>query len=166
MDNLKGYLMSLILVSVVASVVDMLSPNNGGIKKNLKLVVSLVALVLLLSPFTKFFSYIASADSAEEFIDFLGVESAEYDAYANNTKNYIISGSVEQIKLGIKQQLLLKFSIPSDECEIFISVIQTESGPIIDLVHAKLSGKSMWKDPVEIENYFSELLDCKFKVIS
>ena len=92
--------------------------------------------------------------------------SVELEAcYAELLNGYLTEYSTEQFKFGIKEILLNNYGIPEEECEILIDT-KIDSGQLrVDKMQILLSGRSIFKNPYDIEHYITELVGCECCVL-
>ena len=80
-------------------------------------------------------------------------------------RNYLTTYSIDELKNEIGDLLLEKFEIPGDECEITIITENKNDNLAVGKVQILLSGKSIFKNPYSIEEYFANLLNCDCQVL-
>lgn len=162
---MKIYLMSIIISSLCISVLNLLIPKGSGLEKYTKLIGMLILLITIISPLSQVINKfdIGYLDKLKD--DILDSQIAEEEKYSDILDEYLRDHSVEQYKLQIKDLLLSKFDIPNEECEINISVISGQDRLEIKDMQILLSGKSIFKNPYEIEEYFIALIGCECRVL-
>ncbi|MBO5715142.1 MAG: stage III sporulation protein AF [Clostridia bacterium] len=157
---MKNYLLTIILVSICIGIADIISPLANGISKYTKTIGILIILCVIISPISK---VIQSID--ESFFDKIHGnltidEEDSKNKYDDILQNYLNEFSISELNTQIKNILNQEFTIPKEECDIIIFSEQTGENLCISKIQILLSGKSIFKNPYEIENYFSKLLKC------
>ena len=157
---MKNYLLTIILVSICISIADIISPLEKGINKYTKTIGVLIILCVIISPISK---VIQNID--ESFFDKLRDDISINDddtqnKYEDILISYLNNFSISEINAQIKNILNQEFTIPNEECEVIIISDQAGEKLSISKIQILLSGKSVFKNPYEIENYFSNLLKC------
>ena len=61
--------------------------------------------------------------------------------------------------------MLEKFEIQNNECEITVATENKNGKLVLSEVQILLSGKSIFKNPYTIEEYFETLLNCTCQVL-
>lgn len=156
MVKIKGYVISVMCVSIVGSLVSLLSPEGegGGLGKHVRLVFGLCIVIVLINPIKDVVCYIKNAEY--EWVKDGGDQNSEkyeeifYESYS--------SAEIENLKGGIKQLLYDRFEIDGSECEISVS-LNSEGG--LDRVLVTLYGGAVWKNTEEIEGYLYGILGCE-----
>lgn len=157
---MKNYLLTIILVSICIGLADIISPSEKGINKYTKAIGVLIILCVIISPISK---VIKNID--ESFFDKLRDDLSINDddtqnKYEDILISYLNNFSISEINAQIKNILNQEFTIPNEECEVIIISDQAGEKLSISKIQILLSGKSVFKNPYEIENYFSNLLKC------
>ena len=80
-------------------------------------------------------------------------------------QNYLNNFSISEIENKIKDILNDEFNIPNDDCKITIFTEQNENNNKLTKLQITLLGKSIFKNPYNIENYFNKLLNCECTVL-
>lgn len=157
---MKNYLLTIILVSICISLAEIISPSEKGINKYTKAIGVLIILSVIISPISK---VITSIDESffDKIRDNLSINDDEYqNKYEDILINYLNNFSISEVNAQIKNILDQEFTIPNTECEVVIITEQTGEKLSISKIQILLLGKSVFKNPYEIENYFSNLLKC------
>ena len=162
---MKNYLLTIILVSICISIADIISHLEKGINKYTKTIGVLIILCVIISPISK---VIQNID--ESFFDKLRDDLSINDddtqnKYEDILISYLNNFSISEINAQIKNILNQEFTIPNEECEIIIISEQNGEKLSISKIQILLTGKSVFKNPYIIENYFSNLLKCDCVVL-
>ena len=162
---MKNYLITIITVSICIGIFNVISPSLKGIEKYSKMIGMLVVLLVIISPIKEFLN-IFGEDSLNEIKDNL-INSGDdnQNQYDEIFSDYLASFSVDELKNAIKDILHDKFSIPENECEVSITTEYREGKLCPTHIQILLSGKSIFKNPYEIEEYFATLLECSCSVL-
>lgn len=161
---MKSYLLTIITVSICIGIYNVISPQFRGFEKYSKMIGMLIVLCIIISPVKNFLSFFddeALEDMKDEIIN-RDDEENEYDKIFND---YLASYSIEELKSTIEERLFDNYQIPSDECEITISTEHLDGELTLSHIQILLSGKSIFKNPYTIEDYFSKLLGCTCSVL-
>ncbi|MBQ9978675.1 MAG: stage III sporulation protein AF [Clostridia bacterium] len=162
---MKEFLHSIIIAAITISLFNQLLPIGRGFEKYARFVGMLVLATLILSPvinMIKGFDKDFFIDIRDDIAD---IENGGNNEYSELLNGYLTEYSTEQFKLGIKEILLNNYGIPEEECEILIDT-KIDSGQLrVDKMQILLSGRSIFKNPYEIECYFTELVSCECSVL-
>lgn len=161
---MKNYLISIIWISVIVGIVELLSPHLNGFQKYTKMIGALCVLCVMITPLLNIKNAVADLDGLKESLS--DVEnSSSYDEYKELLNRYLNEYSIEKVKEGIYMDLSEKFSIPESEAEILLFTEIKEDSLILSKIQIVLSGRSIFNNPYNIEDYFGELLDCTCEVL-
>ncbi len=162
---MKEFLHSIIIAAITISLFNQLLPIGRGFEKYARFVGMLVLATLILSPvinMIKGFDEYFFIDIRDDIAD---IENGGNNEYSELLNGYLTEYSTEQFKLEIKEILLNNYGIPGEECEILIDT-KIDSGQLrVDKMQILLSGRSIFKNPYEIEYYFTELVGCECSVL-
>ena len=162
---MKEFLHSIIIVAITISLFNQLLPIGRGFEKYARFVGMLVLATLILSPvinMIKGFDEDFFIDIRDDIAD---IENGGNNEYSELLNGYLTEYSTEQFKLGIKEILLNNYGIPEEECEILIDT-KIDSGQLrVDKMQILLSGRSIFKNPYDIEHYITELVGCECSVL-
>ena len=162
---MKNYLLTIILVSICIGLADVISPLENGINKYTKTIGVLIILCVIISPISKVIQNI-DENFFDKIRDDLSINDNDtQNKYGDIFINYLNNFSISEINTQIKNILNQQFTIPNEECEVII--ISEEAGEKLSIskIQILLSGKSVFKNPYQIENYFSNLLKCECIVL-
>ena len=162
---MKNYLITIITVSICVGIYNIIAPNFRGLEKYSKMIGMLVVLCVIISPIKNIlntFDEDGLQGIKDSIIDTDFDEDAEYNEIF---KDYLNSFSLDELKKEIKDILLKEFEIPNDESEITISTENNNGKLAVLQVQILLSGKSIFKNPYTIEEYFEKLLNCSCQVL-
>lgn len=162
---MKNYLLTIILVSICIGIANIVSPISTGIFKYTKVIGILIILCVIISPISK---VIQSIDESffDKIKDGLLIDDNDIqNQYEDILLNYLNEFSISEIKNQIKNILEQEFSIPQEECEISVYTIENNDELSISKIQILLFGKSIFKNPYEIELYFTNLLKCDCTVL-
>lgn len=162
---MRGYLLGVVIVSMIMGIFEIIAPKHGGIEKYTKTIGLLCILCVAVAPFKEILGNINDnffGSLKEEILD--GAEDNR-NGYNEILKEYLNDFSQNEFIAQIKEILNEQFAIPAEECEIDITT-STESGNLkVDSMQILLSGRSVFKNPYTIEEYFNKLLDCECQVL-
>ena len=162
---MKSYLITVITVSICIGIYNIISPAFGSIAKYNKMIGMLIVLCVIISPLQNimnFFTDDGLSNIKENIIDGAEEKNSKYDEIFNDYLSYF---SIEEVKGAIGDILLEEFDVPKDECDVSITTENTDGKLKISHLQILLSGKSIFKNPYEIEEYFGDLLNCNCNVL-
>ena len=162
---MKSYLITIITVSICIGIYNIISPVFHGLEKYSKIIGMLVVLCVIISPVKDLMNTFDEEwlqNIKDSIVDSDYTEKGEYDEMFTD---YLSSFSLEELKKEIENILLEAFEIPNDECEISISTESKNGKLAVSRVQILLSGKSIFKNPYSIEEYFEKLLNCTCQVL-
>lgn len=153
---MKGYIITVICVSIIGSLVSLLSPDgeSGGLGRNTRQIFGLCVIIICIIPIKDMINGINELN-IELVGDAIEGESDRYEELFNEAYG---EAELKNLKNGIKQMLLDKFDIDMSENDV--SVALSESGNI-DRISITLYGSAVFKDTGAIEDYLSQLFDCE-----
>lgn len=157
---MNEYLKAIIVISVVSGIFEILSPNSSGIGKYTRMICLLCILCVVITPIKSLFENFNSGfldDLKEELID----REEDQENYEELLKDYLNKHSASELKDYLKSQIEKRFEIPYDECNIILHTEKQNEGIEVIRIDVILSGKSIFKNPYEIEEYISEQLNCE-----
>lgn len=153
---MKGYIISVMCVSIIGSIISMLAPDGegGGIGKHIRLILGLCVVIVCINPIKDIVDYINELD----FSVITASGEDESDRYSEIFDNTYGAAEAENLKSGIKQMLYDRFGIDPSECEVGV-VISDERK--LSRVIITLYGSAVWKNTNEIEDYLSQIFKCE-----
>jgi len=157
MEDIKVYILSIFATAILITVVDILAPSGGGLSKHLRLVSSLVLVCVLISP---------TVSLAQKLQDFANgdwnfeIEGDVEDHYSEELQNALDGASLEYFAGMLEQTLCEEVAIAEDELRVQIEWIGDGENLRPQKVTVVLSGKAIWKNPAQIEEYVTSLLGC------
>lgn len=162
---MKSYLVTIITASVCVGIYNVVSPGGCGIGKYSKMIGMLIVLCVIVSPMKNLMDLLNGDELQnikDSIIDSGDNEESEYGKIFND---YLSSFSVEELKGAIEKILLEEYGIPNSECNVTISTVHIEGNLKVSHIKILLSGKSIFKNPYIIEDYFKKMLDCNCDVL-
>lgn len=157
---MKGYVISVLLVSIVGSVISMLAPEGegGGSGRHTRLAVGLCLIVTVASPLVGFIRDLEALDLSALIPSVEGSEE-EYESIFLSS---LESAERENLCEGIRDILQKKFDVPPEECRVEVIISSGDDGERrLKRVFLTLYGSAVWKDTGAIEDYLSALLGCE-----
>ena len=162
---MKNYLIIIITVSICIGIYNVISPKFNGFEKYSKMIGIIVVLLVIISPVKDFLSMF-DEDSLENIKDSLIEEGNNNgNKYDEIFHDYLSLFSVDELKVEIKNILKDNFEIPNNECDVSISTEYINGQLSLSHIQILLSGKSIFKNPYTIEEYFINLLGCTCSVL-
>lgn len=159
-SKIKGYIISVMCISVISSVVSMLAPDGegGGLSKNIRLVIGLCVVLVCINPIKNIIIGINDLNigsiveppyqSEEEYKDFLN------SAYT--------AAEIENLKDGIHKMLEDRFSVAREDCSVSVRLREGEDARReLECIYITLYGPAIFKNTTEIESYLRGIFGCK-----
>lgn len=162
---MKNYLITVITISICVGIYNVISPNFRGVEKYSRVIGMLVVLCVIITPLKNFMNAFDEGELDNIKNSIIDTENGEIGEYDEIFKNYLNSFSVEELKGEIRNILLREFEIPPDDCEITVFTNNQEGSLQASHLQILLSGKSIFKNPYTIEEYFENLLKCNCQVL-
>ena len=162
---MKNYLIIIITVSICVGIYNIMVPQFHGIEKYSKMIGMLIVLCVIISPIKNFLT-IFDEEGLEDIKDqLINEDKNEQNEYNEIFNDYLASFSVDELRRAIEDILLDKFGIPKNECDVSISTQYKDGKLQASNIQILLSGKSIFKNPYTIEEYFQTLLECTCTVL-
>ena len=161
---MKSYLITIIITSICIGIYNIISPLHHGIEKYSKMIGMLIVVCIMISPIKELIDSLDKNGFENIKDSILDTDNISKDEYNEIFKDYLNRFSIDEIKQKIKDALHQRFEIPEDECEISVFT-QYDEGLKLSSIQILLSGKSIFKNPYTIEEYFEELLGCTCQVL-
>lgn len=162
---MERYLMIIITVSICVGIYNVIAPNYNGLEKYSKMIGMLVVLCVIISPLKELMD--AFDDEGLQSIkdSIINSDNEEEIGYDELFNDYLSSFSLDEYKKEIENILLEKFAISKDECDISVFTEMQNGKLTVSNIQILLSGKSIFKNPYSIEEYFEKLLECGCQVL-
>ena len=146
---MKSYLLSILAMSLLASVCLLLLPEKAALKKGLSFLSALLLLSLLLSPL------MGVAGELSEFFsgDLFSAEIWE-EEYRKESDAALSGYSKDYLEALVKERLMEHFSLREGDLRVAISFDGGEPKQVLLL----LSGKAIWQDSARLESFVEALL--------
>lgn len=160
---MREYLMSLIMAALTVGLIGVLVPerDSGGIRRYVTFAGSLCVLILLISPVVRALDFVGELTDGGFDISF----ENNTEQYEEQFKQYISSLSEESMGAELVSVICEKFDISGEECHVKVDTYEADGEPAIGRVTVILSGKAIFRDPYEIEQYITGLLGCECSVV-
>lgn len=162
---MKEKLLSIVFISIAMGICELVIPKYSGIEKYIRILGSLCIVCIIATSFVNAINNIDKNffdELKEELIDFEDMNNDEYEAIL---QNYLNEFSESELKSKIKEILKEIFDIENDESEIVVFTNVSKDGLELKKIQILLSGKSIFKNPYTIEDYFNKLLSCECEVL-
>ena len=162
---MNKYLISIITVSICIGIYNIIAPQFHAIEKYTKVIGMLVVLCTIISPVKELIK-VFEENGFENIKESIGdYDNGEYDEYNEIFKEYLNSFSIEEIRNDIYYVLDEKFEISNNDSEIEIFTDFVDGNLTISKIQILLKGKAIFKNPYQIEEYFSNQLSCDCQVL-
>ena len=158
---MKNYLLTVILASVSIGLCEIILPSKNGIAKYVKLIGMLVILCAVVSPIGDMLNSFDTGflNSIKEKIDGMENQEQEYEKILYDALEKFSLSDAQKI---IRESVCKKFDISDNECEVLITINNVNK---INEIKILLSGKSIFKNPYEIEAYVRNTYSCECLVL-
>jgi hypothetical protein len=164
--KLKEYFMGLLTLCVCICVVELLAPagEGEGIARHLKLLCAICLLVTMISPLIRL---LQGGESLPQRLDtwlseWMKGSEEKKEEYGALWEEQWEQMDVSYAEAAIASMLSQRFSI--SEQEIRVKVTVNEDGTAIHEVRVALSGKAIWLNTHEIEDYIGKTLGCESSI--
>lgn len=163
---MRDYLLSVIWISVIAAISEILAPSLGGIKKYLKLIGALCVICIMVMPLADLLGNSENIYEGikDEFKTKLNKEDMN-KKYEELFFEYLNDHSVSELKEQIQSLLKDQFGVEEGESDIKVFTVKNDNGLYPEKIQILLSGKSIFKNPYDIEEYFENMIGCKCEVL-
>ena len=156
---MKGYIISVICISVITSLISMLTPDGEGgeIGKNMKLICGLCIVFVSINPIIKIVDGIKSLD-----IESIVEETEDEEKYQDKFDSSYTAAELANLKSGIKQMLSDRFGVDMSECDVALTVQKNENGQSeLVRIFITLYGSAIFKNTAEIEKCLCDIFNCE-----
>lgn len=157
--EIKGYIISVMLICVISSAITLISPDGegGGILKHVRLACGVVMIIVCISPIKAIIEGIGELDMSE----LAAIPEEDADEYESIFENSYSAAEKESICFGIKEMLYRNFEIDSTECDVSISVEVEGDERRVSRIFITLYGSAIWVDTGAVEEYLYEKFLCE-----
>ena len=157
---MKGYIISVMCISVVGSLVSMLAPEGegGGLGRNNRLILGLCIVLVCINPIKSIILEIKDLDLGS-IVDIEGSDEVDYEKYLDSAYT---EAEVESLKSGIYRMLSDRFMIAREDCSVSVRLGQGEGDAMtLESICITLYGSAIFADTGEIEDYFGAIFGCE-----
>ncbi len=161
---IKGYILSVMCISIIGSLITMLTPDGegGGIGKNMRLCFGLCVVLVCINPIKDIIHQVNNF----EIGDIMGNGDTIEDKYKDYFDSSYSAAELDDLKNGIYRLLADKYGIEREECKLSVRLSEGESQKKdIDSIFITLYGSAIFKNTDEIENYLGGLFGCEIITI-
>lgn len=163
---MKEYFMGLLALCICICVVELLAPagEGEGIARHLKLLCAICLLATMISPLVHLFQ------GGEEFpyrldawlSEWLAGEEEKKEEYGALWEEQWEHMDVAYAEAAIAAMLSQRFSVSEQELSVKVTV--NEDGTAIREVRVALTGKAIWLNTHEMEDYIRKALGCESSI--
>ena len=163
---MKLYILSVVCVSLFASVIILLSPDgkNNGISKHVRLLTSLCILAAITDPLVSFVKGLTlpSPDNLGNVLTDGIYEEKIEETFLESMAEF----SASQFEIELERIICEKFELKDSDISVISSYKADSDGIKFLSVKIKASGLAIFKDPREIETFVTHLteLSCKYVI--
>ena len=161
---MKGYIISVMCISVIGSLISMLAPEGegGGIMRNNRLVLGLCVVLVCINPIKSIINEVKSLDIGS-IVEIPDSDEGKYEDYLGGAYT---DAEVENLKSGIYKMLEDRFSIMREDCSVAVKLRQSEGNArALESIYITLYGGAIFKNTNEIEDYFGRIFNCEIVTI-
>ncbi len=152
------YIISLLSAALAIAIIGNLTPE-GGISKHIRLLSSLFLICVLIAPASKMIEALrAIANGSFELDRF--EESSESDI-RDQMQAGLDESSKKYFLDSLTQMLEVEFSIEQGDIRCKATWAERDKEIVPERITVLLSGSAIWKDPIKIETFVTELLGCE-----
>ncbi len=158
---MSGFLNSILVLAIASAIIGSLLSYNNTIKKYVSYFLSLIMLLVLLTPLFKLFS---SFDIIKEYIKNFS-HSIKTEEIIDNSNTLIVNTTSERVCDGIKELIITKFGF--EESDVYVSLELDEydiSAIKIRAVNVVLTNKASWSDTDKVKEYLDKTVGCQINV--
>ena len=157
---MRGYLISIVAVSVFCGVVDILSPQND-MRKYLRLLCGICVLCIITEPLTSVFKNFGGLLEGLAETD---IEISQTD-YTKIFEDNLRRGAADEVARCVKDRISVKMNISDDKFDVSVVLDEKEGsyGAIRATVRIFPSGLAL--DAKQIADMVGNILDCPCTVI-
>lgn len=145
---MREFLVSVTLVSLITSVSLMVMPE-GGLKKYVKLAVSLAFCAFIVSSFVK-------GD-----IGGISLPEVEIQDSSGEFRKAVIESTKKNAEKNLKDAVKEKFHISENDMEVRVGINDTEQGLVISEIYVRLYGIKNTVKVTAVKKYAEELFNCE-----
>ena len=158
---MNEYLKSILILSVISGIVNSLISSNNSLKKYINYFISLVLVIIILSPVFKICkSFIGIKEYIENFKHSINTEEI-----IDDSNSIIINSGEESISNGIKNILISKFNFENNDVYVSLNIDKSDIGAIkINSVNIILTNKASWANADTVKEYLENMVGCKINV--
>ena len=160
--KMRNYIISIIGLALVFGVFEAMLPKGGRTVVFLKLLISLCILVVMINPIMQVVEYFSGpfTDDMGGIISGDGGTSDEYQKAFELELEEAVRGEVCRL---VKKSLTERFGADGESCDV--GVLLSEGAERVERLIITLKGRDIFRNPYNIEEYFSELLECECIVV-
>ncbi len=153
------YFIGIVTASVAVTLLSMLYPEGGGVRRALDLFLSLVLLCVILAPLGSMIGKLREETDLDIFGEITAGElSADQAIYSS-----LAGASREMIEERLTELLDEEFG---GGIEVRADVSIKEGRVMLDRVVLTLYGASMWEDPRELREFIGEYTDAEILIVN
>lgn len=157
MEEVLEYIYSVAVISAVGCATCSFMPfGSEKTEKFVRYILSLVVLLLLVSPLLNFFksSEFFSGDEIKKVTEKL---IQEYESKSSDTRNFVISDGIENVEKRISEAVGRRYSIPAEEIETVIETYDDDETIHITNIKIVLGVGAYSLDADEVKEYICTL---------
>ena len=155
------FLNSILVLAIVSGIVSSILCANDLIKRYVSYFLSLIMLVVILTPLFKIFS---SFDTIKEYISDFS-HSIKTEEIIDNSNSLIVNTTSERVCDGIKELVVTKFGFDKNDVYVSLELDDCDIGSIkITCINVVLTNKASWSDTDRVKEYLDKTVGCQINV--
>lgn len=158
---MNSYLKTILLLSVIGGIINSLIIPQNKVKKYVSYFISLIMILVILSPIFKF---ISSFENVKEYISNF-YHSIRTEEIIEQSNSLIVKTSEENVCNGIKEIIISKFGFEKTDVYVSINCDKSDISCIkINEVTVILTNKASWSNIDAVKEYLDKTVGCKINV--
>lgn len=164
MEDVFEYLYSVAVVGAVGSAACTFLPiGNEKTERFVRYILSLVVLLLLVSPLLNFFG-------SSDFFSEEGIKKAtdhlvqEYESKSSGTREFIISDGIQNVQRRIGEAVARRYSVSAEDIEVVAETYDDGETVYINNIKITLGLSAFSLDADAVREYVSQLCGCECEV--
>ena len=161
---MKEKLISIIIISLAMRILELVLPQNNATEKHIKLIGVLCIVCVIASSIASVITKIDTDFFNELKNELINIDDNVNQEYNEFFNDYLNEFSQYEVEKQLKEILYEKFGLNKEECNI-VMFTTNEDVLLLKKVQIILSGKSIFINPYNIEEYISNLISCECEVL-
>ncbi len=160
---MKGYIISVMVISFVGGGIMALAPKDGG-GKNLRLLCSVCAIACVIFPAFSLFEDFYGFFDKNSITDIFEINEEERQKYDEIYNYHLQTSELDLIENTLKNQAVKDLSLENSDFDIELEVKENSGEFYISRAVLILFDKGVVQDPRKISSYIEKAVDCECEV--